>query len=383
MAQLAGCDGLLLIGASELNADLRYVTGFVAPDPFAFVQTADARILLLGDLELDRGRAQARADQVLSISPYLTRAREKAAAATPASQQYYLAVALALDELRVRSLLVPSDFPIAAADFLRQHGMSLRVAPPPLFPERAIKSAEELAAIQDSLAAAEAGMETAIDAVRAAVVGTAGGLHLDGELLTSERVRYLINRRLLELGQTARHTIVACGEAGCDPHDEGSGPLRAGEAIVIDIFPQSSSTGYYGDITRTIVRGEADEALRRQYDAVLRAQELALSTVCAGVNGRDIHESVHALFTADGYVSGEQDGRMQGFFHGTGHGLGLEIHEAPSISARADVLLPGQVVTVEPGLYYRGVGGVRIEDVVVVTDEGCTVLTSFPKSLEV
>jgi Xaa-Pro aminopeptidase len=208
-----------------------------------------------------------------------------------------------------------------------------------------------------------------------------GVLHLDGEPLTSERVRSLIARTLMERACTARHTIVACGDQACDPHNHGSGPLRADLPVVIDIFPRSDETGYYSDMTRTVVRGEASGDLVDIYDAVLEAQLQALDRIRAGVDGRDVHQGVSSLFESRGFLTGLQDGRMQGFFHGTGHGVGLDIHEPPRVGKASDILEPGHVVSVEPGLYYTGRGAVRIEDLVVVTEAGCDNLTDYPKSL--
>ena len=381
MENFRGADGMLLIGASESNADLHYSSGFLAPDPFAFVQSAEASTLLVSDLEIDRAKAQSDADEVLSIAPFQHQAAQQSPP-LPAGCLYFGAVALALSEIGLKRLLVPADFPLAAADFLRTTGFELQVADPPLFPQRAVKRPAELEAIQSALKAAEAGMDAAIEALRASSVGADGFLRLEGSFLTSERVRYLIHHRLLELNCFAEHTIVACGTASCDPHEEGSGSLRAHQPIVIDIFPRSAATRYFGDITRTVVKGRAGDSLKRMYETVRGAQELGLTRVRNRADGREIHREILALFEEAGFVTGERDGRMQGFFHGTGHGLGLEIHEPPSISSRGGRLETGHVVTVEPGLYYAGVGGVRIEDVVVVDDDGCRVLTRFPKFLE-
>ena len=372
---------MLLIGASENNADLHYASGFLAPDPFTFVQSADTSTMLVSELEIDRAKAQADADQVLSISPFQHQASQHSPPPPPACL-YFGAVAVALSEIGLKRLLVPADFPLAAADFLRTAGYELQVAEPPLFPQRAVKNPRELEAIQSALKAAEAGMEVAIEALRASSFEDDGLLRLEGEILTSERVRYLVHHRLLELNCVAEHTIVACGQDSCDPHNEGSGPLRAHQPIVIDIFPRSAASRYFGDITRTVVKGRADDALKRMYETVLSAQERGLTLVCNKADGREIHREILALFSEAGFATGERDGRMQGFFHGTGHGLGLEIHEAPNISSRGGKLETGHVVTVEPGLYYADVGGVRIEDVVAVEDGGSRVLTSFPKFLE-
>jgi Xaa-Pro aminopeptidase len=188
---------------------------------------------------------------------------------------------------------------------------------------------------------------------------------------------------LIEDGLLAQHTIVACGEAGCDPHNEGSGPLRAGQSIIIDIFPRDEASRYHADITRTVVKGRASDMLRKMYRAVAAGQERAFALLRDGSDGEAIQRAVQAALEGHGFQSGEVNGRMQGFFHGTGHGLGLEVHELPRISKLPTTLRSRNVVTVEPGLYYPGIGGVRIEDVVVVTETGCTNLTRYPKELEV
>jgi len=176
---------------------------------------------------------------------------------------------------------------------------------------------------------------------------------------------------------------VASGQHGCDPHDVGNGPIRAGEPVIIDIFPRSEKTGYFADITRTVVKGKPRPRVREMYDAVLAGQRGALRMIKPGVVASDIHGAILALFEKRGFKTGQIDGRMQGFFHGTGHGLGLEIHEAPRIAMNDTRLEAGMVVTVEPGLYYAGIGGMRIEDTVLVTRTGMRNLTRFPKFLEI
>ena len=381
MIDLAAGEALLLYGDTERNTDLYYTTRFHAPDPFFFVYTQPGRrLLLIGDLELDRARAQADVDEVLSLRQYTAKAADTD---LDPRQQPYGGVRQLLMERGVRAVRVAEDFPVGAADSLRSSGLDLNVVPAPLLPQRARKSAAEIDALRSALRAAEAAMDVAVEAIRVASVAADGTLLLEGEVLTSEGVRFLIHRCLLEMACSAQHTIVACGEDGCDPHAQGSGALQERLPIIIDIFPRSIASGYFGDITRTVVKGQATAALRRQFDAVLDAQQQALESIHAGADSREIHEAVVALFAARGFDTGEKEGRLQGFFHGTGHGLGLEIHEAPSIGARDGILESGHVVTVEPGLYYLDEGGVRIEDVVVVRDDDCENLTTYPKFLEV
>jgi len=177
----------------------------------------------------------------------------------------------------------------------------------------------------------------------------------------------------------ADEIIVAGGDQGADPHERGHGPLRAGETIILDIFPRHKQSGYWGDLTRTVIKGKPAAAQRKLYQAVKQAQEGALQQVRAGVTGAEIHDGVCRTFEALGFKTGERNGIHQGFIHSTGHGVGLEIHEAPSISPAGGPLEAGQVITIEPGLYYPGLGAVRIEDTGVVTETGIQLLASCPK----
>jgi Xaa-Pro aminopeptidase len=188
---------------------------------------------------------------------------------------------------------------------------------------------------------------------------------------------------MMERDCVAQHTIIAPGVQAVDPHNEGSGPLRANEPIVMDVFPQHATSRYFADITRTVVKGKASPKVRKMFDAVKAGQEIAYRMIKDGVDGAAVHAAILDSFERQGFTTGEQGGRMQGFFHGTGHGVGLEIHEPPRVSQKADSLKAGMVVTVEPGLYYLDAGGMRLEDMVVVRRDHCEVLTKAPKILEV
>jgi Xaa-Pro aminopeptidase len=187
----------------------------------------------------------------------------------------------------------------------------------------------------------------------------------------------------MESGCIAAHTIVSYGRQCVDPHDQGSGTLPANESIIMDVFPRSSESRYFADMTRTVVRGKASPKLKKMYRAVREGQEIAFSKIRDGADGMKIHDAILRYFGKLGFKTGEIGGRMQGFFHGTGHGVGLDIHEPPRISRGKEILRAGQVVTVEPGLYYLDFGGVRLEDMVLVTKTGCHNLTQFPKVLEI
>jgi Xaa-Pro aminopeptidase len=368
---------MLIVAASERDANLYYATRFLAPDSFVFLQTATQKILLMSDLEIDRAKQQSTADVVLSYAAYDKKLKDQGMTEPKAAD----VIKAVLDEFGLTDLLVPTSFGVELADALRERGFRLRTRKEPFYPERAIKSSDEVQHVLHTMQATEEAIGHAVEVIKAADIHQ-GQLYYDGQVLTSEFIKKLINVKLMENDCIAQHTIVACGDDACDPHNEGSGPFRAHQPIVMDVFPKSSKTGYYADITRTVVKGTPSDALRRVYDTVLQGQELGLQMVTAGASGKAIHGAIQDLFERAGYHTGVINERMQGFFHGTGHGVGLEIHEPPRISRIDDTLQPGHVVTVEPGLYYLGIGGVRIEDTVLVTSTGYENLTTFPKQFE-
>jgi Xaa-Pro aminopeptidase len=372
-------DARLIVAASDSDPNMLYATRFFAPDPFIFFQHRGKKHLVMNDLELDRARRQANVDDVLALASAEAELKErKARLVDTAAVLRHL-----FQKRRIDSVLVPSNFPLGLADRLRR--LSIRVVPSlqPFFPEREIKSQDEVRHITKAQRAAEAGMEAAIAMIRESKISR-GWLYQGTANLTAEMVRERIVAAAMRHGGLASHTIVACGEQGCDPHEVGNGPLRAHEPIILDIFPRSQSSGYWGDITRTIVKGRASEPIKTLYAAVLAGQSIALGQIRVGARGDAIHETILDEFKRRGFETGIQNGRMQGFFHGTGHGVGLEIHELPRLSPRGQApLRAGHVVTVEPGLYYSGLGGVRLEDLIVVSETGFRNLTRYPKFLEV
>jgi Xaa-Pro aminopeptidase len=370
----------LIYSASESDANMLWATRFFAPDPFIFILKRGKRYLVMNDLELDRAKSQASVDKVLSYSGYQKRWQARGTQ-FPAPAEILSEV---FSDLKIDTVEVPATFPVGLADQLRKMKITIQPKADPFWPEREFKTAGEIRSINDSLRAAESGMEAGIEAVRRTRIRKDGYLDLDGTRLTSEILKRIINTEIMSRGYVPSHTIAASGDQCVDPHNQGSGPIRANTSIIMDIFPRSQKTGYFGDITRTIVRGRASERLKHAYFCVQQGQEIGFRKIKDGASAYGIHFEIVNYFASEGFHTGPLNGRMQGFFHGTGHGLGLDIHEAPSFGQRSkNTLLTGNVVTVEPGLYYRGMGGVRLEDVVVVTRRGCRNLVRLPKFLEV
>jgi Xaa-Pro aminopeptidase len=227
---------------------------------------------------------------------------------------------------------------------------------------------------------AESGLRRGIDVLKASKPDRRGFLQWAGIPLTSERLRAEMDAAVLHAGGAPANTIVAGGLQGCDPHERGHGPLHANEAIVLDIFPRHATNFYYGDLTRTVVRGRASEALRKQYATVQEGKRWVMKQMRAGANGPALQKALIERFKTAGYPTEQRDGRWVGMFHGVGHGLGLDLHESPRFATGK--LFGGLCITVEPGLYYPGVGGVRIEDVVIVGKTGVRNLTKFEEELE-
>ena len=367
----------LIVASSESSADILYATHFHAPDVFSYLQIDGKSYLLLSDLEVDRGRADAKVHEVHAYSEFEKVCRKKSSR-SPAFAEVLVAW---LRSHGIDEANVPGDFPLGLAKDLKKQGIRLKPAKDAFFPERQIKSEHEIQSLENASRIAEIGMTRGIDILRASRINKDGTLSHGRTLLTSEYLRTEIETAVLRAGGIPRgDTIVACGNQACDPHCRGTGPLRANELIILDIFPRAAQSGYFGDITRTVVRGRASDAQRHLWQTCLKGQEMAIEKMKPGMDGAKIHEEIKGFFAESGYPTEIRNGRWQGFFHGTGHGLGLEIHEAPRFGKT--IFQPGQVITVEPGIYIPGIGGVRHEDVAHITPSGPKLLTQIPKPFE-
>ncbi|MFB6311329.1 MAG: M24 family metallopeptidase [Salinirussus sp.] len=388
-ADLAGLDDHLaerdvdgyLLDADGDDADQYYLSGFHAPDPFLTLYDGGVHLLFARSLEIGRARRESRAESVERATEFgLDELREDYG---PHAARHRT-IARFLDAHDVSSVAVPPRFPVGTADGLRGQNIGVRPDDEGVLRElRATKTPEEIEWIRDAQAANQIAMGRAEDLLAAARVDDEGRLHHEGTVLTSEQVRQEIEIALLEEGCALSETIVAGGADAADPHERGSGALHAGEAIIIDIFPMDTSTRYHGDLTRTFCVGDPTETLREWYALTADAKAAALDTIEPGVTGEAVHNAACEVYEDAGLPTLRSESDTEtGFIHSTGHGVGLEVHELPRLAPDAGELEPGHVVTVEPGLYDPAVGGIRLEDLVVVTENGYENLTDYPEEIE-
>ncbi|MFB6118590.1 M24 family metallopeptidase [Halosegnis sp.] len=370
-----------LVQADESDANQRYLSGFTAPDPFTTLYDGEVH-LLVSPLEYGRAVREARAATVERGEDYDAQANAEEYGDIEGGHRTLAAFCRAYD---AESVAVPESFPVGVADGLREQGLAVTADNEGVIEQiRSVKQPEEIQHMQAAQAANERAMRTAEELLAAADVGPDGTLRYDGAALTSERVKEEIEVSLLRDGYALDTTIVACGADAADPHDRGSGPLQADESIIVDIFPRSKETGYYADMTRTFVKGEPTETIREWYNLTQEAKAAALDVLEAGISGSEVHDAVCDVYEAAGLATLRDDPEAEtGFIHSTGHGVGLDIHEYPRVSTTENELEGGMVVTIEPGLYDPEVGGVRIEDIVVVREDGYENYTDYPEELVV
>ena len=355
-----------LMIASGASADLRYVSGFSAPDSFLWFRCGDESAVVVSPLEFGRAQASVKPGvQVMSLESLAVRS--------------WVDAALAIAHQRgIGAYRVPANFPLALAERLRAGCVGVIARPGEFCPERRFKTPEEKEMIVRVLRVTEQGMRRAIEVIGEAGVDNEGFLRYDGEVLTSERLRFEIDSRLLRLGAVAVDTIAASGVQSAAPHQVGTGPIRAGVPIVIDIFPRMNDTGYWGDLTRTVAKREMPPVVAAAYEAVRRARDTTEPLLVPGAIPEEVHERARKILEEAGFPTGSDDRGSFGFFHSLGHGVGLEIHEEPRIAPHVrQPLRGGEVVTDEPGVYYREWGGVRLENMIWVGPHGAERLTEI------
>lgn len=372
----ASCQLPWLLKAQGADAlDIRYATGFGAPDPFYLLVRGTERHLYLSALEAARAHAVCPEAHIHT--------RESICAAPPprgAPPRSFLA--RWLKTLGIRCVQVSPDFPIGDAIQLQGDGLSVHMVSASPFPQRACKRPDEIAHIRAAQRHAVSAFRLAADALRRAAPAspTSNVLHLEGRPLTVERLKNLIEIFLHTADYDCEGLIVAAGAQAARPHDTGHGLIRLGQPVVMDIFPRHRRTGYWGDFTRTVVRGTPSPRLVHMYRTVAQAQRLAFSLLRPGVSGDSVHRVVEDYFASAGFETRlTPPGRERGYIHSTGHGVGLDIHEMPRLARNGPPLQAGHIVTVEPGLYFPGVGGIRIEDTVLITPAGYRLLAACPR----
>jgi len=386
MARQDGARPLLFFGDTYRFPDIYHSIRFLAPDPQIVLEQDGAIVMLTNSLEEGRARKQSRATKIENIDAY--GARELNATLSPIGDATATLIERFLAAHDAKRISVPQSFPIALADRLRANGIDLQVVDG-LEQRRRAKRPDEIAALEATQRATEEAWQLGVDAIARADLRADGTLGLDGTPLTAERVRGIIEGALLERGCMAESTIVAPGPQAADPHMIGSGPLRAHEPVVMDIFPQHKETRYFADMTRTVSKGVPAPEIVKMYEVVMQAQDAGIKALRPGITGREVHELVEDIIFAAGYDTlraGQKhepkDPVTRGFIHGTGHGVGLEIHEAPNVGrSGTSPLAVGDVVTVEPGVYDPDIGGVRLEDMLVITADGSRNLTRAPRQL--
>ena len=363
-----------LISAGSADSDILYGSGFNAHDEFLYYEADGKQYIAVSVLELSRAMDEAHSHVIVRDRNDIIRKTGKRD------------ILLGLPEYTgINEWIVPDSFPVAYADRMRNAGIIVRTMDGDFFPERAIKNEEEIEKICHAMKTTENAMRMVQEMIRQAGVNCHNMLvRKDGELLTSEYVRSEVEAEFKRQGYTADRTIIAGGAQGAAPHCIGEGPLRAGEPIVCDIFPRSDRTGYWGDMTRTFCKGKPVNAkTERAFASVLKAAEKSLAMLKAGAVGAEVHNCAARSMEADGFTAHKNaDGIPCGFIHGLGHGVGLDIHEQPRLSPGNPNPLPaGAVVSVEPGLYDPEWGGIRLEDLVVIREDGYENLCTMEKEL--
>jgi len=374
-------------GIPAINLALYHQIRFMVGDPAALVTITrpdgtTKRVLICRDIEMDRARETAAVDSVRCPADF--------APESGLSGDRETATAQSLGEMLVREGItdaaVDRSLPYSYAHHMAERGINLHYDADMGVTERRTKDATEIEYLRQAQALTEDAMRMACETIANAAPDDAGVLYHDGTPLTSERVRSMIDVFFLSRGASTPHgSIVAGGVVGADCHHRGEGPLRTGEPVIIDIFPMVNETHYNGDCSRTVVHGQIPPRVAAMHAAVLEAKAAAEKAVHAGATGDEVHAAAIAVIRSHGFESGQPPADADASYtfmpHGTGHGIGLEVHEPPLLDTNGPPLLAGEVLTVEPGLYSKAVGGVRVEDMVVVTASGHENLNTLPMGL--
>jgi Xaa-Pro aminopeptidase len=373
---------VLIYGDTMRLPELRHEVPVPIPDAFLYAEKDGRRVAILHSLEIPRVREDV---PQLEILPLEQLGVDELLAQGKPYWETELEIALrACRELGLDQPAVPPGFPVAHADFLRANGVEVAVDRDLFDNRRRSKNETEISGIRKAQRACEAALDASRELLRNAKPNGAG-LEVNGKPLTCERIKRVIEDVFADHGVEGSDMIVSHGPQTAVGHNMGSGQIAPDEPIVFDLFPRDKDTGCYSDMTRTYVVGEPSDELKEWYELVKRALETSTAEVKPGINGRALFELVCEQFHEAGYKTqlNKDPGEVleDGFFHSLGHGVGLEVHELPSMGRVGQDLVPGDVITIEPGLYRSGYGGLRLEDIVLVTEDGYEVLTDYPYDL--
>jgi Xaa-Pro aminopeptidase len=374
---------VLIYGDTVRSPELRHEVPVAVPDPFLYAEKDGRRTVIIHSLEIPRVREDA---PELEIVPIEQLGSDELYSEGKQGWEVELELALrACRELGIERATVPATFPVGHADHLRANGIEVAVGRDLFDDRRRSKNETELRGIRNAQRACEAALDASRELLRRAEAN-GDGLEVDGEPQTCERIKRLIEDVFADHEVEGGDMIVSHAPQTAVGHDMGSGQIAPNEPIVFDLFPKDKATGCYADMTRTYVVGEPSDELKEWYGLVKEALDTSTAEVKPGVNGRKLYEQVCDIFHGAGYKTqlNKEPGEVleDGFFHGLGHGVGLEVHELPSMSRIGHDLVPGDVITIEPGLYRSGYGGLRLEDLVLVTKDGYEVITDYPYDLK-
>ncbi|MBN1908774.1 MAG: aminopeptidase P family protein [Pirellulales bacterium] len=374
----------LMAGVPQKNSALLWRVRFLAGDPVALVELSEpgGAVLIIRDIEMDRARKTARADRVTCPADFTPEGGLSGDRETATAQ----ATAECLRREGIQRVVADRTLPLIFAELVRQAGievicdLDMGVGP------RRAKDEQEIGWLREAQAVTEGAMEMACRQIARADVRDDGVLVEKGEVLTAEIVRAAIDHWLLDQGYANVPAIVAGGPEGADCHNLGSGPLRTGQPVIVDIFPRNQQTQYCGDCTRTVVHGDVPDEIARMHAAVVEAKAAGIAAVRTGVTGQAVHEATIEVIRRHGYDVGlpkdDSPDTYCAMVHGTGHGVGLDVHEPPLLDMGGPKLVRGDAITVEPGLYCKALGGIRVEDMVIVTDDGHLNLNRLPEGLD-
>ena len=376
----------VLAGIPKSNYSLYHKIRFLVGDPTALIRIEggedDHSMFIVRDIEMQRARQHARADRISCPADHAPQgglSGDRETATAEATAEY-------LTRQAVTSITTDRSLPYIFAYHIQQRGISIQYDPQLGILERRQKDADEAVWLQESQRVTEQAMRMACELIANADVNDDGLLIHQNEVLTSERVRSAIDVFLLERDYFNPKSIVACGPTGADCHDYGTGPLSTEQPVIVDIFPRNRKTLYYGDCTRTVVHGQASDDLVRMHMAVCEANAAGCAAARPGVTGEFVHKATIQVILENGYQTGlpsdDEPDSFCSMTHGTGHAVGLEVHEPPLLDFGGPELLLGDCLTIEPGLYCRALGGVRVEDMIILTEDGCTNLNTLYTGLD-